>query len=434
MPSVIIVGCQFGDEGKGKIIDYYSKDADLVVRFQGGCNAGHTVVVNNQEFKLHLIPSGVVYGKRLIIGNGVVLDLEHLNKEIDGLKSMGKKINLLISDRAHVTLPFHKILDGAEESFRDKKIGTTKLGIGPTYADKFARHGLRVIDLFDDDVLKERLSFLIKIKQKMLKNVFNFDVQISENEILDYCLKYREKIREYVGDASIELNKAIKQKKKILFEGAQGTLLDIDYGTYPFVTSSNTISGGVLTGSGIGPKNINKIIGVTKGYITRVGEGPMPTECEDETCRRLRKKGKEFGTTTGRPRRCGWLDGVILRFAGRINSLDGLAVTKLDVLGGLDKIKICTSYMVNGKKITEFPASLKTLEKCEPIYEEMNGWSDLSDEEWKKIVKKGYKALPKELKDYLNKIEKIAGIPVYLISFGRGRELTISRKNIFSSK
>jgi len=431
MTCVVIVGVQYGDEGKGKIIDYYSKDADIVVRFQGGCNAGHTVVANNQEFKLHLIPSGVVYGKRLIIGNGVVLDLEHLNKEIDDIKSKGKKINLLISDRAHVTLPFHKMLDGAEESFRDKKIGTTKLGIGPTYADKFARYGLRVVDLFDDDVLKERLSFLIKIKQKILKDVFNYDVQISENEMLDYCLKYREKIREYVGDASLEISKAIKQKKKILFEGAQGTLLDIDHGTYPFVTSSNTVSGGALTGCGIGPKYISKVIGVTKAYITRVGEGPMPTELKDETCNIFREKGREYGTTTGRPRRCGWLDGVILRYAVRINSLDGLAVTKLDVLGGLDKIKICTSYMIDGKKIYEFPSSLKTLEKCEPVYEEMDGWDDLSQEEWKKIVKKGYVTLPKGLKNYLKRIEKIAGIPIYLISFGRGRELTISLKKIF---
>jgi len=431
MPSVVIVGAQFGDEGKGKIIDYYSKDADIVVRFQGGCNAGHTVVVNNEKFKFHLIPSGVVYGKRLIIGNGVVLDLEVLEKEMDEIKSVGKKVNLLISDRAHVSLPFHRDLDGLEESFRGKTIGTTKRGVGPTYADKIARFGIRIVDLFDDHLLKEKLSFLIPMKSKILKNVFNSDAKISVNEVLHYCQKHREKIKQFVGDASIELQKAIKKKKKILFEGAQGTLLDIDHGTYPYVTSSNTTSGGALTGSGVGPKNINRIIGVTKGYITRVGEGPMPTELKSEVCLKIRQKGNEFGTTTGRPRRCGWLDAVILRYSIRINSIDALAVTKLDVLGGLKKIKICTAYTVDGKKIKDFPASLKTLEKSKPFYEEVDGWDDIPEKEWEKIAKKGYKALPKEMKNFIKRIERITGIPVYLISFGPGRESTISLKKIF---
>ncbi len=432
MPCAVIVGAQFGDEGKGKIVDYYSKDADVVVRYQGGCNAGHTVVVGEETFKFHLIPSGVVQGKRVVIGNGVVIDLEVLSKEIDFLKSKGKKLNLLISDRAHITLPFHKMLDGIEESSRGKsRVGTTKRGIGPTYADKIARFGLRVIDLLDDDILKEKLDFLIPIKQKTLTYVFDSSENISEKNVLNYCLKYRERIKNYVGDASLEINKAIEQGKKVLLEGAQGTLLDVDHGTYPFVTSSNPTIGGALTGSGIGPKHINKVIGVMKGYITRVGGGPMPTELKDEVGEKIREKGKEFGTTTGRPRRCGWFDCVILRYALRINGLDGLAITKLDVLGGLKKVKICTSYEYDGKKIEELPTDLKVLEKCKPVYEELDGWDDLSAEEWKELSKKGYYALPEEVRNYLKRIEEIADIPIFLISVGPEREATICFKKIF---
>jgi adenylosuccinate synthase len=432
MSCVVIVGAQFGDEGKGKIVDYYSKDADVVVRYQGGCNAGHTVVVNDEEFKFHLIPSGVIYNKKLIIGNGVVLDLEVLNKEIDSIKPKVKKFDLLISERTHVTLPFHKMLDGIEESFRGKsQVGTTKRGIGPTYTDKISRCGLRIVDLLDDDALNEKLDTTIPIKQKILKEVFNASEKISKKEILDYCLKFREKIKNYIGDASLEINKAIEQNKKILFEGAQGTLLDIDHGTYPFVTSSNPTVGGALTGSGIGPKHIDKVIGVMKGYITRVGGGPMPTELKDEIGKRIAEKGKEFGTTTGRERRCGWFDCVVLRYAVRINSLDGLAITKLDVLGGLKKIKLCTSYKFGGKTIEEFPANLKVLEKCEPVYEEFDSWPDFSEKEWKQLAMKGYNHLPEQMRTYLGRIEEIAGIPIYLISLGPSREATISLKNIF---
>jgi adenylosuccinate synthase len=432
MPCAVILGAQFGDEGKGKIIDYYAKDADLVVRYQGGCNAGHTVVVGNETFKFHLIPSGVVHGKRLIIGNGVVADLEVLSNEIYNINSKGKELDLLISERTHITLPFHKTLDGIEESFKGKsKVGTTKRGIGQTYTDKVSRTGLRMVDLLDKNVLKEKLDAIMPIKQKILKEVFESDVGISKKEILDYCLKFGNRIESYIGDASVEINSAIKQSKKILFEGAQGTLLDIDHGTYPFVTSSNPTAGGVFTGSGVGPKNIDTIIGVMKGYITRVGGGPLPTELKGKIGERIRDKGKEFGTTTGRPRRCGWFDAVILRYAARVNSLDGLAITKLDVLGGLEKVKICTSYRYNGKIIEEFPASLKVLEKCQPVYEEMDGWEDLTEEEWREIANKGYYSLPKELKDYLKRIEGLAGVPIYLISLGPERESTICLKEIF---
>jgi adenylosuccinate synthase len=431
MPCVAIVGAQFGDEGKGKVVDYYSKDADLVIRYQGGCNAGHTVVVDGKEFKFHLIPSGAIYNKKLIIGNGVVLDLETLTNEIEEVKSKFKKIDLLISDRAHVTLPFHKILDGAEESIRSCKVGTTKRGIGPTYSDKVARFGIRVVDLFDKNLLDEKLDSIIPIKNNILRYVCKSDDNLSKNEILEYCLKYAEKIKPYVGDASIEINKAIKEGKNVLFEGAQGTLLDIDQGTYPFVTSSNTTAGGACIGSGVGPKVIDKVMGVIKAYITRVGEGPMPTELNDNIGELLKKRGNEFGATTGRPRRCGWLDGVALKFAVRVNGLDGLIVTKLDVLGGLDEIKICTAYQYNGKEINEFPASLKILEKATPVYETLSGWSDLSEDDYREIADKGYYALPKEMRNYLKRIEEMAGIPIYLVSVGPDREATISLREIF---
>ncbi len=432
MPCAVIVGIQWGDCGKGKVVDYYSKDADIVVRYQGGCNAGHTVVVKDEKFAFHLIPSGVIQQKRLIIGNGVVLDLEVLSNEIDDLISKNIKPNLLISERTHVTLPIHKLIDCLEESSKGEcKVGTTQRGIGPTYTDKISRSGIRMIDLLDDEVLKEKIEDMMEKKQKILRYVYKSDSAPSKEDILDYCLKFRNKLRKYVGDASLEINEAIKNDKKIIFEGAQGTLLDIDHGTYPFVTSSNPTVGGVLTGSGVGPKSLNNIVGVMKAYITRVGGGPFPTELSDNIGERIREKGAEFGTTTGRPRRCGWLDGVALRYATRINSLDGLAVMKLDVLGGLEEVKICTAYEYDGKEVKEFPASLKVLEKCKPVYESLTGWSDFSLQEWKEIASRGYYSIPKEMRNYLNRIEEITGVPIYFISIGPGRESTICLKEIF---
>jgi len=432
MPCAVIVGAQWGDCGKGKVVDYYSKDADMVVRYQGGCNAGHTVVVEDEKFKFHLIPSGVIQGKRLVIGNGVVLDLEVLSKEIDDLKAKNITPNLLISERAHVTLPFHKMLDGLEESLRGKsEVGTTKRGIGPTYTDKVSRTGLRVVDLLDDKILNEKIEMMTESKQKLLRYVYKSDILPSKKETLDYCLRFRDKLRKYVGDASLEIHDAIKEGKKIIFEGAQGTLLDIDHGTYPFVTSSNPTVGGVLTGSGVGPKNLNRIIGVMKAYVTRVGGGPFPTELSGHIGDRIKEKGAEFGTTTGRPRRCGWMDGVALRFATRVNGFDGLAVMKLDVLGGLEKVKICTAYEYNGGMIKEFPANVRILEKCIPVYESLDGWPDFSEQEWREVAKKGFYALPNEMRDYLKKIEEIADVPIYFISIGPGRESTICLKEIF---
>ncbi len=431
MPCAVIVGAQWGDCGKGKVVDYYSKDADMVVRYQGGCNAGHTVVVDGKTFKFHLIPSGVIQEKRLVIGNGVVLDLEVLSREIDDLRSKNISPNLLISERAHITLPIHKMLDGLQETSRGKSIGTTKRGIGPTYTDKISRSGLRMVDLLDSGTLDEKIEMIVEKKQKLLRYVYKSDVVLSKKEILDYCLKFRDGLKNYIGDASLEIHNAIKGGKKIILEGAQGTLLDIDHGTYPFVTSSNPTIGGALTGSGIGPKNLNIIIGVMKAYVTRVGGGPFPTELTGQIGNKIREKGAEFGTTTGRPRRCGWLDGVALRFATRVNGFDGLTVMKLDVLGGLEKVKICTAYEYDGKTIKEFPADLKVLEKCVPVYETLDGWHDFSEQEWRDIANKGYDALPNEMKDYLKKIEEIAEIPIYFVSIGPGRESTICMKEIF---
>lgn len=432
MPCAVIVGAQWGDCGKGKVVDYYSKDADMVVRYQGGCNAGHTVVIDEKKFAFHLIPSGVIQGKRLVIGNGVVLDLEILHKEIDELRFKNISPNLLISERAHVTLPIHKTFDGLEESFKGKsKVGTTKRGIGPTYNDKISRLGLRMIDLLDEQILKEKIRMMIEKKQKLLRYVYKSDILLSEQEILDHCLKFKDGLKNYIGDASLEIFNAIKDNKKIIFEGAQGTLLDIDHGTYPYVTSSNPSIGGALTGTGVGPKNLNTIIGVMKAYVTRVGGGPFPTELIDKTGDRIREKGAEFGTTTGRPRRCGWLDGIALKFANRINDFDGLAVMKLDVLGGLENVKVCTAYEYNGEKITELPANLGILQKCVPVYESLNGWPDLSQSEWREVAKKGFHELPNQMRDYLKKIEEISGVPIYFVSVGPGRESTICLKEIF---
>ncbi|MEM2886184.1 MAG: adenylosuccinate synthase, partial [Thermoproteota archaeon] len=321
MPSAVIVGMQYGDEGKGKVVDYYASEADIVVRFQGGGNVGHTVMAEGQTFKFNMLPSGAVRGKKLVIGNGVVVDPEKLLAEIDMLTSIGKKPDLLLSERAHVVLPFHKVQDGLEES--------AKQGVGPAYADKAARFGLRVVDLMDDEILRQRLGVFVPLKLKILKEAYGFEAASSESEIMARCVLYRERLRPYVGDSAEFINDALDKGKNVLFEGGQGALLDLDHGVYPFGTSSNTVSGAACTGAGVGPRRIDKVLGVCKAYATRVGDGPFPTELKDETGERLREKGREFGTTTGRPRRCGWLDGVALRYSARINSVDAIAVTKL---------------------------------------------------------------------------------------------------------
>ena len=429
MTVTIIVGTQWGDEGKGKIIDYYAENMDYIVRFQGGNNAGHTIVVSDKVFKFHLLPSGIIRpDKTVVIGNGLVIDPQILISELEELKARGvPSAKLIISDRANVIMPYHKLLDHAEEASKGTlKIGTTGRGIGPAYTDKISRHGIRIGDLVDDDLLRAKLEDIIPYKQKILTTLGD-TTELSFDTIFEEYRSFGKKLQPYITDTSIVLNDALGSGANILFEGAQGTELDVDHGTYPFVTSSNTIAGNACIGTGIGPTYINSVIGVVKAYTTRVGEGPFPTEQDNELGEYIRKQGKEFGTTTSRPRRCGWLDMVIVRHSCRVNGLNELAVTRLDVLGGLEKLKICHSYQYNSDKYDNFPSSLKILKECEPVYDELPGWEEKTKEAWREITIKGYEALPENLKKYLNYIEENCKTSVKIISIGPGREDTILR-------
>lgn len=420
MPSTVIVGAQWGDEGKGKITDYLTEKADIVVRYQGGNNAGHTVEVGNEQYKLQLIPSGILHSDKLnIIGNGVVLDPEAFLGEIKKLEDRGiTTTNLRISDRTHVILPYHKKIDELSELKRGANdIGTTKKGIGPAYMDKTERVGIRICDLMKKDVFAAKLKENIENKNQYLKLIFGFEGYDYE-EILEKYLGYAEQIRPYVADTSVIIYDALKAEKKVLFEGAQGTLLDIDYGTYPFVTSSHPVSGGVSVGAGVGPTMISRALGIVKAYTTRVGKGPFPTELFDELGDLIREKGFEFGTVTGRARRCGWFDAVIVRYAVRISGLTGIAVTKLDTITDIPVIKICVGYKLNGEIIRDFPASLEDLVHCEPIYEEFEGWGDISQ-----VTE--YDKLPDNAKKYLKRIEELCDTKISLISVGPKRSQTI---------
>ena len=378
--NIVVVGAQWGDEGKGKIVDILSEYADIIVRFQGGNNAGHTVIVGEEKFILHLIPSGILHrGKKCIIGNGVVIDPEVLLEEIDALQAKGQfqdRSDLLISEDAHLIMPYHKKLDAARERIRGKnKIGTTGRGIGPAYEDKVARCGIRCGDLLREEVFREKLKTNLLEKNHLLQSIFHED-GFEMHNIYHQYMSYVEKIAGYITDTSLYIASAIKRGENILFEGAQGTLLDVDHGTYPFVTSSNTVAGEAATGSGIGPTKLDKVIGISKAYTTRVGEGPFPTELKNEEGQRLREQGGEYGATTGRPRRCGWFDAVAVRYAARINGLDGVVLTKLDVLDKLHKIMICTGYNYNNNILKDFPSDSDILNKCEPIYEIIDGWNE----------------------------------------------------------
>jgi adenylosuccinate synthase len=415
----LIIGTQWGDEGKGKIVDFFSNNADYVVRFQGGNNAGHTIKVENEIYKLHIIPSGVVSGKIGIIGNGCVLDPEVLLKEIDELKNRNIDPKILISDRVNIIMPYHKLLDGADEKILgNEKIGTTNRGIGPCYSDKIARKGIRAIDLINEKTLKSKLKKIIPIKQKIF-DIYDIKEELDINLILKSYLDHGKKIKNFIKSTHIELSNAIIKGKNILLEGAQGSLLDIDFGTYPYTTSSHVIAAGSSIGTGIGFKNINEIIGIVKAYTTRVGEGPMPTELFDDKGKFLQKKGHEFGTTTSRPRRCGWLDLVIVKHSCMISSITKIAITKLDVLNGLKKVKICTKYKLKGKNIDYLPADINELKKCKPIYKEFDGWSDF-DSKIKNLLD-----LPKNARIYLKFIERELKVPIKIVSIGPGRKETI---------
>lgn len=419
MPITLILGTQWGDEGKGKVVDYYAKKADYVVRFQGGNNAGHTIKVGENVYKLHVTPSGVIQGKTGIIGNGVVIDPEVLIKELDELTARGIHPKLFISDRAHLIMPYHKLLDGAEEELLGtQKIGTTKRGIGPCYSDKIARNGIRTSDILDEQLLKRKLERILPIKQKMLAIYAKTDV-LDQLSILKTYLTYGKRLKPYITTTHITVQEAITQNKTILFEGAQGTMLDVDFGTYPYTTSSHTIAGGAAIGTGIGPRHLTNIVGIVKAYTTRVGEGPLPTELTEEIGQYLQKNGHEFGTTTSRPRRCGWLDLVVVRHSCNLSGITNLAVTKLDVLNGLKILKICTHYKINGKIIDYFPANTYDLEKCEPIYTQLKGWTTLP----KSITTMS--DLPKEAQEYLTFIQKEVATPISLVSYGPERSETL---------
>ena len=428
MKTVAIVGSQWGDEGKGKVIDYLATQADVVVRGQGGNNAGHTLVVGSKKFALRLIPSGVLNPNTVnVIGNGIVFDPKGFLEEIEMLNSNEIDTrNIKISDRAHVVFPYHKELDAlAEEARGDNKIGTTKKGIGPCYMDKTERSGIRICDLMDKDIFAAKLKAQVDAKNKLVTGVYGKGEMFNFEEIYNEYLGYAEQIRNYVTDTSVVVYDAIKAGKKVLFEGAQGTLLDLDLGTYPYVTSSHPTSGGFAIGAGVGPNMIKDVVGIVKAYTTRVGEGPFVTELDNEIGERIRVQGNEFGTVTGRSRRCGWFDAVIVRYATRVNGLTSISLMLLDVLTGFDTIKICTAYKMGDKILTEFPASLEDLAKCEPVYEEFEGWTeDLTAVE-------NYEDLPENAKKYVEKIEELTGVSVDMVSVGPKRTQTIVRKNIF---
>ena len=432
MSNVAIIGAQWGDEGKGKIVDLFTHDADIIVRFQGGNNAGHTLVVNGKKTVLHLVPSGALHGDKLcVIGNGVVVDPEILIEEIDALKAQGhlqSDAQLRISEQAHVIMPYHKAIDLARERLRGKgKIGTTGRGIGPAYEDKVARVGIRFVDLLEEDTFREKLERNIEEKNFYLKAILQ-EKALDFNEIHDNYRRYRDRLKGYVTNTGLLLDQRIRAGKRVLFEGAQGTLLDVDHGTYPYVTSSSTVTGGACSGSGVGPQHIQQVIGISKAYTTRVGSGPFPTELDGPDGETLRREGAEFGATTGRSRRCGWFDAVSVRHAVRMNGLTGVALTKLDVLTGFKKIPICTAYRFNGQTINEFPASSKVMAGAQPVYEEMDGWEERLDDV------RQFSDLPATVRKYVKRIEEVIGTEIILVSVGPGREQTIVLRNPFANK
>ena len=420
MSSVVVVGTQWGDEGKGKITDFLSENAEVIARYQGGDNAGHTIVIEDTKYKLHLIPSGIFYPEKIsVIGNGVVINPKSLVKELAYLHDAGIVTdNLRISDRAHVILPYHIKLDQLQEDAKgDKKIGTTIKGIGPAYMDKAARVGIRIADLLDKNIFKERLKINLEQKNREFVKMYECD-PIAFDDVFEEYYEYGQQIKKYVTDTSVILNDALDAGKRVLFEGAQGVMLDIDQGTYPYVTSSNPVAGGVTIGSGVGPSKITKVVGVCKAYTSRVGDGPFPTELNDEIGHQIREVGHEYGTTTGRPRRVGWFDSVVMRHSRRVSGLTNLSLNSIDVLSGLDEVKICVAYDLDGERIDYYPASLETLQRCKPIYETLPGWSeDITSV-------RNLDDLPETAKNYVRLVSELVGVKISTFSVGPGREQT----------
>lgn len=433
MSSVVVVGSQWGDEGKGKIVDLLTQYADYIVRFQGGNNAGHTLVVDGKKFIFHIIPSGILYDKKMcMIGNGVIIDPGVLLKEMANLDEQGLQVTparMMISENAHLIMPYHAQLDQAKEaSLGDgKKIGTTGRGIGPCYMDKVGRVGIKAGDLLDPNLFREKLKANIEEKNFLLTHKYNQQAIVFD-DVFAMFMKFAEKLIPFIGNVSVVLDTARKNGKNILFEGAQGTQLDIDHGTYPFVTSSNTIAGNACNGAGFGPAHIDSVIGIVKAYTTRVGSGPFPSELHDRVGEELQEKGCEFGATTGRRRRCGWLDGVVINDAVRLNGLTGLAITKLDVLSGQPVLKMATAYELGGKRLSSMPSNIKQAESVKPVYEEIKGWQgDLSDV-------RDFASLPQEAKDYVRRIEDFSGVEAAIVSVGPDRAQTLLLKNPFEKR
>ncbi len=428
MPGIVVVGMQFGDESKGAVVDYLARDADLVVRYNGGANAGHTVATGDLELKFRLMPSGALWGKRLVIGNGVVVDPKVLLDEIKALREVGVEPNLLVSRKAHVVMPYHKVIDAGKMA---GSLGTTRRGIGPTYADKARRtDAIRVDDLVGPR-FRERLESVLRFK---LDELVAYGIVRREEDLPKYLeevygeySEYGRELRPYAGEAYLEVNRALDEGKVVLFEGAQGTLLDLDHGTYPYVTSSNPVAGGACVGVGVGPTRIDRVIGVAKAYTTRVGAGPFPTEIHDELGDRIREKGGEYGTVTGRPRRCGWLDLPMLRYSIMINGITEIALRKLDVLGGIRPLKVAVAYEVDGEEREVMTPFVSDLGRVRPVYEELDGWEELSPGEWGRVARQGYDALPRGARDYVEFIEERLGVPVTMVGVGPRREDTIER-------
>lgn len=427
MSSVVVVGSQWGDEGKGKITDFLSQNAEVVARYQGGNNAGHTIVFGGKKYKLHLIPSGIFFPEKIcVLGNGMVIDPKAFVDEIKYLHENGVSTdNLKVSNRAHVILPYHIKLDILQEEEKGaNKIGTTRKGIGPAYMDKAARCGIRIADLLDKDVFREKLEQNLAEKNRLFEKVYGVE-PLDVDAIFDEYYEYGQQMAKYVTDTSVVLNDALDQGRRVLFEGAQGVMLDIDQGTYPFVTSSNPVAGGVTIGAGVGPTKISTVVGVAKAYTTRVGDGPFVTEIKDEIGDRIREVGREYGTTTGRPRRVGWFDSVVVRHARRVSGITDLSLNSLDVLTGIETLKICVAYRYNGKEIKEFPANLNVLAKCEPVYEELPGWTEDITQA------KSLDDLPDNARHYLERVSQLTGIPLSIFSVGPDRDQTNIVRSVY---
>jgi len=429
--TIAIIGSSWGDEGKGKLVDFVSKTADIAVRFQGGNNAGHTVVVNNKRYKFHLLPSAVIQNKIIVIANGVVIDPAVLFSELEYIRTEGFNPKLIVSSTAHIIFPFHNYIDELEEEHKElHAAGTTKRGIGPCYSDKASRYGIRVFDLIHPEIFRSKWDKLVEVRKRFVESMggeWNFDIKA----IFQQYVEYGKRLEPFVRDTAYYLNEALDQGKRIVFEGAQGSLLCIDHGMYPYGTSSTTWAGGISAGTGISPKRIDKIVGIIKAYTSRVGGGPLPTELHDETGNLIREQGNEYGTTTGRPRRIGWIDLVNLKYACMLNRYDALSISLLDVLGGIKKLKLCVKYIRNGEELDTWPIQSEIIQECNPKYIEMPGWKTLPEEQWSKTAQQGYHALPKEMRDYIETIETYLKVPISFISIGPNRNDSIVRNPIW---